>query len=235
MLDLNYKYTYWLKIPLLDFFLKKLLNFNRQKIHKIFLNHSGYNINSTLLDIGTSNTADINHNIILQKTVDNKNIFALSNTALDKIKNKYKNIKKFYNADGRNTKLESDSFDIVYSSATLEHVGSFENQIKFVKEAYRLSNKITFITTPNRFYPIDFHTKLPFIHWFPKKFHRLLLNLLGLSFYAKESNLNLLDIKTIKKILYILKVKNYKIIRYKFLFFNSNIIIILNKDNVKNQ
>ena len=123
----------------------------------------------------------------------------------------------------------------MYSSATLEHVGSFENQIKFVKEAYRLSNKITFITTPNRFYPIDFHTKLPFIHWFPKKFHRFLLNLLGLSFYAKESNLNLLDIKTIKKILNILQIKNYKIIRYKFLFFNSNIIIILNKDNVKNQ
>ena len=234
MLDLNYKYTYWLKIPFLDFFFKKLLNFNRQKIHEIFLNESGYNKESILLDIGTSNTDDINHNIILQKTTNNQNIYSLSNTSLSKIKNKYRNVKKFYKADGRNTGLTSNSFDIVYSSATLEHVGSFENQIQFVKEAFRLSKKTTFITTPNRYYPIDFHTKLPFIHWFPKKFHRFLLNLLGLNFYAIESNLNLLDIKGIKKIINSLKIKNYKIIKYRFLFINSNIIIILNKHDLKN-
>ena len=36
---------------------------------------------------------------------------------------------------------------------------------------YRKSkpNKKKFITTPNRFYPIEFHTKLPLIHWIQKK------------------------------------------------------------------
>ena len=229
MLDINYKYTYWLKIPILDFFLKKLLNYNRQKIHKIFLKETGYNLNSTLLDIGTSNTEDINHNIILQKTSNNHNIFSLSNTNLNNIEDKYSNVKKFYKADGKNTGLESNGFDIVYSSATIEHVGSIENQIQFIKELYRLSKKTTFITTPNRFYPIDFHTKLPFIHWLPKKIHRRLLNILGLKFYAKESNLNLLNYKNILHIMNLLRIRNYKIIKYKFLFLNSNIIIIINK------
>lgn len=235
MLDKNYKYTYWLKVPFLDFFFKKILYFNRQKIHEIFIKESGYNLDSSLLDIGTSNTDDTNHNLILQKTVKNKNIYSLSNTNLDKIKLKYGNVKKFYKADGRNTGLTNKFFDIVYSSATLEHVGSFEEQIQFIKEAYRLSKKITFITTPNRFYPIDFHTKIPLIHWFPKKIHRFILNLLGLSFYAKESNLNLLDVKTIIKIINILKIKNYKIVKHSFLFFNSNIIIILKKNDVKSK
>ena len=34
------------------------------------------------------------------------------------------------------------SFDIVHSNATLEHVGSYNNQIAFVKEAFRFYLKI---------------------------------------------------------------------------------------------
>lgn len=230
MLDINYKYTYWLKIPILDFYLKKILYFNRQKIHEIFLKETNYNSESTLIDIGTSNTEDYNHNIILQKTTNNKNIYCLSNTKLDKIVNKYSNVKRFYHADGKNTGLENESFDIVYSSATIEHLGGFNNQVKFIHELNRLSKKKIFITTPNRYYPIDFHTKLPFIHWLPKKIHRIILSILGLNFYAKESNLNLLNYKNIVTIMDLLKIKNFKIIKYKFIFFNSNLIIIINKD-----
>ena len=58
--------------------------------------------------------------------------------------------------------------------------------------------KNSFITTPNRFYPIDFHTKIPVIHWLPKNIHRLILKTLGLHFYANEENLNLLDKKYYK-------------------------------------
>jgi hypothetical protein len=49
------------------------------------------------------------------------------------------------------------------------------------------------ITTPNRYHPVDFHTKIPFIHWLPKSIHRKILKILNLSFYAKEENLNLLS------------------------------------------
>ena len=171
----------------------------------------------------------------MQKTTDNNNVYCLSNTDLNKIKNKYKNIKKFYKGDGKKTGLKSNDFDIVYSSATIEHVGSFEEQVKFINELLRLSKKTTFITTPNQYYPIDFHTKIPFIHWLPKKIHRYILNLIGLKFYGKESNLNLLSNKNVISIMKLLNVKKYKIIKYRFLFFISNIIIIINKDDKKNK
>ena len=224
------KNIYWEKIFLLDIFFLKLLRYNRDKIHKIFTKHTEYNNNKSVLDVGTSSTLDNNHNIILQKTVDNKNIDCLSDQDLTKLINeKYPHIRKFIKGDGLNINLKNNSYDIVYSSATIEHVGCFENQIKLISELYKMSNKYVFITTPNRYYPIDFHTKLPFIHWLPKKIHRKILKFLKLEFYSLEKNLNLLDKKDIHKAMKILMIKDYKIISFKFLFFTSNLILVINK------
>ena len=87
--------------------------------------------------------------------------------------------------DGLNTKLKDNTFDIVHSSATIEHVGSEYNQNQFIKECLRISKKTVIITTPNRFFPIDFHTNLQLIHWLPKKIHRKILKFIGLNFYSK--------------------------------------------------
>jgi hypothetical protein len=53
----------------------------------------------------------------------------------------------------------------------------------------------SFITTPNRWYPIEFHTVLPLVHWLPPDTFRALLKKLKMDFYAQESNLNLLTEK----------------------------------------
>ena len=78
--------------------------------------------------------------------------------------------------------LKKESFDIIYSSATIKHLGSFKNQLKFVKECAHIAKKKVFITTHNRFYPIDFHTKLPFCIGCQKMFIEKCLTLLGLNF-----------------------------------------------------
>jgi hypothetical protein len=83
-------------------------------------------------------------------------------------------------------------FDLAMSSAVLEHCGPAGTQIAHIRECGRVAQAI-FLTTPNRWHWLEFHTKLPFLHWLPKKWHRFLLRLLGLEFWAKEENLNLLD------------------------------------------
>ena len=113
------------------------------------------------------------------------------------------------------------SFDIVHSNATLEHVGSYNNQIAFVKEASRISKNHVFIQTPNRFYPIDFHTNLPLVHWLPKKIHRKILKFIGLNFYSMEENLNLLsesNLIDICKKRYLKKLNIIKTSNFKFKF-----------------
>jgi ubiquinone/menaquinone biosynthesis C-methylase UbiE len=57
-------------------------------------------------------------------------------------------------------------FDIVYSNAVIEHVGDFEKQKKMASEVMRVGKK-WFVTTPNRWYPFEFHMRLPFVTWLP--------------------------------------------------------------------
>jgi SAM-dependent methyltransferase len=57
-------------------------------------------------------------------------------------------------------------FDIVFSNAVIEHVGGPERQRRFVSEAIRVGRRV-FITTPNRRFPVEVHTRLPLVHWLP--------------------------------------------------------------------
>ncbi len=58
------------------------------------------------------------------------------------------------------------AFDVVFSNAVIEHVGGYERQRAFVHEALRVGGRV-FLTTPSRRFPIEVHTRLPLVHWFP--------------------------------------------------------------------
>ena len=58
------------------------------------------------------------------------------------------------------------AFDVVHSNAVIEHVGGRERQELFVLEALRVGRRV-FLTTPNRWFPIELHTRLPLVHWLP--------------------------------------------------------------------
>jgi hypothetical protein len=177
------------------------------------------------LDIGTTN--------------DDKNVS--SNTVIKNIKNikKFKCIsdqlvtssffskilKKSITEEFSENELYKFSSDLVITNATIEHVGGVLNQKKMIENIIKLTKKIFVITTPNRFHPIEFHTKIPLIHWFPKSIYRKILKFLGLSFYANEENLNLLTVDELKKLLDSQKIV-YEIKFIKLFFFKSNIIII---------
>ena len=62
--------------------------------------------------------------------------------------------------------FEDECFDVVFSNAVIEHVGGEEEQRRFVAEVLRVGRR-AFITTPNRWFPIEVHTRLPLVHWLP--------------------------------------------------------------------
>jgi SAM-dependent methyltransferase len=64
-------------------------------------------------------------------------------------------------------------FDIVFSNAVIEHVGGRARQRQMVSEAIRVGRRV-FITTPDRRFPIEVHTRLPLVHWLPNSIaHRV--------------------------------------------------------------
>jgi hypothetical protein len=70
-------------------------------------------------------------------------------------------------ADGRELPFADGEFDLGFSNAVVEHVaGGREGQRSFVHELCRVSRRV-FVTTPNRWFPLEVHTLLPFVHWLP--------------------------------------------------------------------
>jgi hypothetical protein len=73
-------------------------------------------------------------------------------------------------ADARQLAVDDQSNDIVFSNSAIEHVGDFQDQIKFAREARRVGKRL-WIQTPARSCPIDPHYLVLFIHWFPQSWH----------------------------------------------------------------
>ncbi len=208
------------------FFFSNLLK-ARLKIFKKII--SEISEDDTILDVGTTPVTSKHENFFLNNYKFKDKISCLSNQNLDRLKVLYPNLNTIL-GDGRNTKLPQNSFDITISNATLEHVGSYEQQTDFVKEMCRVCKKKAIIITPNRFYPVDTHTMLPLIHWLPKKIHRKILKILKFDFLSKEENLNLLSVKDLKNICKELNFSNYTINKIKYFGFNSNLILVVNKN-----
>ena len=78
-------------------------------------------------------------------------------------------------------------FDIVFSNAVIEHVGSRDRQRAMVSEALRVGRSV-FITTPNRWFPVEVHTRLPLVHWLPDVLSHRVYRALGRGF-ATENHL----------------------------------------------
>src|SRR5579883_3403710 len=89
--------------------------------------------------------------------------------------------------------IDDASFDFAHSSAVIEHVGSRAQQAQLLCELWRVCRKGLFVTTPNRWFPIEFHTCLPLAHWLPAGAFRAMLRAAGLTMLADEANLNLLS------------------------------------------
>ena len=64
------------------------------------------------------------------------------------------------------SRYSEKEFDIVFSNSVIEHVGNFENQRKMANEIMRVGKRF-FVQTPNRHFPIEPHTWLPFGQFLP--------------------------------------------------------------------
>lgn len=129
---------------------------------------------------------------------------------------------------GKALPFEDNAFDVGFSNAVIEHAGSRASQAFFLSELIRVSRSC-FVTTPNRWFPIELHTRLPFAHWLPKPLFSRLLSLLGMDFYSKEENLNLLTCTELLALVPTASAKRARIIKQRFLCLPSNLMLVVEK------
>ncbi len=58
------------------------------------------------------------------------------------------------------------AFEIGFSNAVIEHLFSWPNQQAMAAEMQRVCKR-WFLSTPNRWYPYEFHSRIPFVSWLP--------------------------------------------------------------------
>ena len=146
-----------------SFFEKILLNKRKEILNvlKNFLNNLEIN---DILDIGsTEDKINTSSNFIIKNLGNYKTYKSISDQKI--ISNFFlKKLQKSITDDFSENEIKDFKSDITISNATIEHVGSFENQVKMCKNIINLTKKYFIIITPNRFHPLEFHTKIPLIH-----------------------------------------------------------------------
>ncbi len=88
--------------------------------------------------------------------------------------------------DGTRLPFDDNQFSISYSNAVIEHVGDYQKQRAFLSEMARVSTR-GYLTTPNRLFPIEVHTRIPLLHLLlPKKLFDAFLRAIGKGWAADE-------------------------------------------------
>lgn len=223
----NLKKNYSYEFHGIQVFFKKILISQRNKFFDIFKKDIDFDQNSQILDIGAANVDNDYDNNFIKNYPYKKNLTCLSDQELNLVKANYPELTTVL-GDGKKMEFKSETFDITFSNAVLEHVGSNDEQIKFLRECIRVSRKHIFIITPYRYFPIEMHTKIPLLHFLPINLFRKFLKLLGEKFLSEEKNLNLLTKTQLKDMCVKLNLKNYEIKFTYFFGFRSNLILKVN-------
>jgi Methyltransferase domain len=188
---------------------------SRARKHDFFL--------AALKPLPHENILDVGANAIEYSDTDNylekhypypSQITVVSLDDTSNLKTQYPEV-TFIQADGTKLPFKDSEFDIAYSNAVIEHVGSYESQKAFLSELARVSKR-GYLTTPNRHFPIEVHTRVPLLHLLlPKFLFDTFLRCIGKA-WAAEDYMHLLTKHDLEKLLSDADISHYHITHNRF-------------------
>lgn len=210
---------------------QKLMIKSRTTKYNQFIKFCNPDKKDRILDVGVQNTEYKNSdNFLERKYPFKKNITALGVQKLKDFSKRYPEIKTItYN--GKIFPFKNNSFDFIWSNAVLEHVGNTARQELFMSEMLRVAKYKIFFTTPNKSFPFELHTKLPFFHWLKKENTDKIYAKLGKK-WATGDYMYLLNKKDLIKMLNKFRNKynfEYKIVNNKIMGITATFTILIEK------
>ncbi len=126
--------------------------------------------------------------------------------------------------DGVDMPFVDKEFDVAWSNAVIEHVGSRAAQVKFMRELLRVAHTV-FVTTPNRWFPIELHTRFPLVHWLPKPACDSILRMAGKA-WATGDAVRLLSAREFTAIAKEAGARQVELVRNPFFGFTVDFVMI---------
>lgn len=200
-----------------------LSSYVRNQQFNLFIKDINPHPSDKIIDVGSSPDETMKDtNLFLQKYPYPQQLTIASIENCQSLVSKYSLNKFVHIKPHGQLPFKDNYFDIVVSWATLEHVGTEEDQKYFLSEIHRIGKKV-FLTTPDRQSLYEPHTNFLFLHWLPLSTFRKIAKFFGHHFWSQEKNLNPLNYKQLK----IIVPSNLKILQYKlFNIFPSHLIVI---------
>ena len=200
--------------------MEKFREKSRIKKYQLFINQFNPKDDDIIVNIGAGN------GLFLESIYERpERIISLDIelAMLHDLKRKYPNAQCIV-ADAKRLPFKDKSAKIVFSNAVIEHVGANSSQQKFASEIQRVGQKF-YITCPNKYYPFEFHYRLPLYQFVPKSVQRWLFKKfnLGLWYENKWEDINLLSFRQLKKLF-----PGTKVIKQRVTFWAETLICYKN-------
>ncbi len=198
--------------------------FNRKRKWKRFVETFPMTPTMKILDVGFSEKEYSPVDNFLEKHYPYpENITALGIDTPEEFPQRYPKV-RVVQYDGATFPFADASFDVCWSNAVLEHVGDKDRQLLFLREVQRVA-KHAFLTTPNKHFPIEIHTRTPLLHFLPKRYFDTYLTRTGKA-WATGDYMHLLSARDIQMLLRKAGITQYRIVKNRLLFFPLDFIII---------
>jgi SAM-dependent methyltransferase len=207
-------------------FAHKVSKFNRERKWILFKKYFPIDEKNSILDVGfTDKEHNPSANFLEKHYPYLGKITALGVETPEFFSKKYPEVKAVQ-YDGNIFPFKDKEFDICWSNAVIEHVGNRDKQLLFLKEMNRTAKSV-FFTTPNKYFPVEVHSRTPLLHYLPKNVFYKYLTFVGKQRYTGDY-MNLLSYGDIKGLLKDAGITKYTIVRNRLLLFTLDFVVILN-------
>ena len=170
----------------------------RREIYSDFMRLCGPSPEDSILDVGVSDVVGESPNLLERMHPHRDRITALGLGSAEAFQAEFPEVRYRQVTPNSPLPFPDQSFAIAMSNAVLEHVGSVDNQRRFVAEMMRVARQV-FITVPHRFFPVEHHTGIPLLHYSDTTFAAA-CRLFGRGEWAEQRNLVLMSRQRLRRL-----------------------------------
>lgn len=209
----------------------RVSGYNRRRKWELFAREFPPTPGMTVLDVGYNETEYSATDNYLEKHYPYRGqITALGLDQPVEFARRYPDVRAL-SYDGAIFPFDDDSFDVCWSNAVVEHVGTHRDrwaaQVRFLSEIRRVA-RAGFVTTPNRHFPIEVHTRTPLLHWLPRPMFHAYLRRTGRA-WAAGDYMDLLTMADMRALLREAGIERYRIVANRLFGFTMDFVVVFRR------